>query len=46
MQVALIDQLTHFSDDDPRVEWLFETYASNIRFRTPAQINDLITSEN
>ncbi len=43
VEVALELGLTHFSDDDPRVEWLFETYASNIRFRTPAQIDDLIT---
>ena len=41
--MALELRLTHFSDDDPRVEWLFETYASNIRFRTPAQIDELVT---
>ena len=45
VEVALELQLTHFSDDDPRVEWLFETYASNIRFRTPAQIDDLMRSD-
>jgi hypothetical protein len=41
VEVALELRLTHFSDDDPRVEWLFETYAPNIRFRPPAQVNDL-----
>ncbi len=45
VEVAHQLRLTHFSDDDPRVASLFETYASNIRFRTPAQIDDLITSE-
>ncbi len=45
VEVALELQLTHFSDDDPRVEWLFEAYAASIRFRTPAQIEDLIKWE-
>jgi hypothetical protein len=45
VEVAHQLRLTHFSDDDLRVASLFEIYASNIRFRTPVQIDDLITSE-
>lgn len=42
VEVAFELRLTHFCDDDPRVEWLFETYAAGIQFRAPAQIEDLI----